>query len=75
MSEAHITSERPQEVAAEVEAAKRRGCTAFTLRSIDHGGMLDRERLGAARYAAGVQAGVRLEVDEPAAAASSAQRK
>ena len=75
MSEAHITSERPLQVAAEVEAARKRGCTAFTLRSIDHGGMLDRERLGAARYAAGVQAGVRLEADVPAAAVPSARRR
>ncbi len=73
MSEAYITSERPQHVAADVEAAKRRGCTVFTLRSIDHGGMLDRERLGAARYAAGVQSVVELEPAVPAAAA--AQRR
>lgn len=57
-----ITALRPQEVALEVEAAKARGCTTFTLSSLDHGGMLDRERLGAARYAAGLQAVVELEV-------------
>jgi hypothetical protein len=56
-------------VAAEVEAAKRRGCTVFKLRSIDHGGMLDQERLGAARYAAGVQSVVELEPAVPVAAA------
>jgi L-alanine-DL-glutamate epimerase-like enolase superfamily enzyme len=65
---AHIEAERPQHVAQEVETARRRGCTVFRLRSIDAGGMLDLERLGAARYAAGVQAVVELEVAEGAAA-------
>jgi len=74
MNDAYITAARPQDVAKEVESGRGRGCRSFTLRSIDHGGMLDRERLGAARYAAGVQAGVRLEADEPAAAAPSARR-
>ena len=67
---AYISAARPHDVAAEVETALARGFTAFVLHSIDHGGMLDRERLGAARYAAGVQAGVRLEADEPAGAAA-----
>ena len=75
MTDAYIEAVRPRDVALEVEAWLRRGCSAFTLRSIDRGGMLDRERLGAARYAAGVQAGVRLEAGEPAAAASSARRR
>ena len=66
--DAYIEAARPQDVALEVEASLNRGCRTFTLRSIDHGGMLDQERLGAARYAAGVQAGVRLEAGEPAAA-------
>lgn len=57
-----ITALRPPDVARDVELAKQRGCTTFTLTSIDHGGMLDRERLGAARYAAGLQAVVELEV-------------
>ena len=59
---AYITAARPKGVALEVEDARRRGCTSFTLRSLDHGGMLDLERLGAARYAAGLQAVVELEV-------------
>ncbi len=58
---AHIAAARPQDVALEVEAARRRGCTSFVLRSVDRGGMLDLERLGAARYAAGVQSVVELE--------------
>ena len=60
--EAVITAVRPEDVAREVEAAKARGCSTFVVRSIDGGGMLDRERLGAAHYAAGVQAVVELEV-------------
>jgi len=75
VSTAHISAARPQDVALEVESARRRGCTSFTLRSIDHGGMLDQERLGAARYAAGVQAGVRLEVAEPVAVAPADRRR
>ena len=59
---AYITAARPKDVAVDVDDARRRGCTSFTLRSVDHGGMLDLERLGAARYAAGVQAVVELEV-------------
>ncbi len=75
MTDAYISAIRPQDVALEVEAGRARGCTTFTVRSIDHGGMLDQERLGAARYAAGVQAGVRLEAEESAAAGSSARRR
>ena len=58
----YIIAARPNDVAAEVEAATRRGCTSFTLRSLDHGGMLDLERLGAARYAAGLHSVVEIEV-------------
>lgn len=71
----YISAVRPQDVAEEVESLLRSGCASFTLRSIDHGGMLDQERLGAARYAAGVQSVVRLEAEEPAAAAPSARRR
>ncbi len=73
--DAYIEAARPQDVAREVESKRRHGARSFTLRSIDRGGMLDRERLGAARYAAGVQAGVRLEAEEPAAAATLARRR
>ena len=68
MSDAYVSAVRPRDVAQEVEAAKRRGCASFTLRSVDRGGMLDLERLGAARYAAGVQAVVELEVEVAVAA-------
>lgn len=69
---AYIEAARPQDVALEVAAWLTRGCRTFTLRSIDRGGMLDRERLGAARYAAGVQSVVELE---PAVPAATAQRR
>ena len=58
---AYITAARPSDVAREVERWRRRGCSSFVLRDIDGGGFLDRERLGAARYAAGLQAQVELE--------------
>lgn len=65
--EAVITAIRPEEVAREVEAIMRRGnVNRFVLRPVANGGMLDRERLGAARYAAGVQAVVELQVAEAA---------
>jgi hypothetical protein len=60
---AYITARRPSDVARDVERWRKRGCSSFVLREIDGGGMLDRERLGAARYAAGRQVGVELEGD------------
>ena len=58
---AYISARRPADVAREVEQHRSRGCTSFVVREVDHGGMLDRERLGAARYAAGFHADVALE--------------
>ncbi len=66
-----ITARRPDEVALEVERHSHEGQTRFVVRNIDHGGMLDRERLGAARYAAGVQSMVELEEVTPAALAAA----
>jgi predicted TIM-barrel fold metal-dependent hydrolase len=61
--DALITSIRPQDVAREVEEMLQRGnVNRFVLRPVAHGGMLDQERLGATRYAPGVQAVVELEV-------------
>ncbi|HLZ95752.1 MAG TPA: hypothetical protein VKT20_10525 [Candidatus Dormibacteraeota bacterium] len=71
--EGFISAARPADVAREVETLRQRGCDAFTLRSIDRGGMLDLERVGAARYAAGLQATVRLELDMPVAASARAR--
>lgn len=60
---AYIQARRPSEVACDVERWRKRGCLSFVLRQVDGGGVLDLERLGAARYAAGLQAGVELEGD------------
>ncbi len=68
MKTAYITAAHPHDVAREVERQVALGCRSFVLRPVAHGGMLDQERLGAARYAAGVQAEVVLESGVPAAA-------
>ena len=64
-----ITARHPADVAREVEVSLRNGERAFVIASIDHGGMLDKERLGAARYAAGLQSKVELEAEAPTALA------
>ena len=61
MTSAVITARRPVDVAREVERWRLAGCTRFVLRRLDDGAMLDQERLGAAHYAAGLQAEVELE--------------
>jgi hypothetical protein len=65
-----ISARRPEEVAREVDRFLRTGCTSFVISRIDHGAMLDLERLGAARYAAGVQSDVELEAETPVVAAA-----
>ena len=64
-----IAATRPADVAREVEDLLRAGHRAFVVVSIDHGGMLDQERLGAARYAAGLHSSVELEAEAPTALA------
>lgn len=71
MTAAYITARRPVEVAAEVDRLRRDGCRAFVLVLLDGGGMLDLERLGAGRYAAGLQAEVELEGHSSPAPAGS----
>jgi len=66
-----IKAQRPIDVAREVDALVREGRRDFVLSRIDHGSMLDQERLGAARYAAGVQSIVELEEETPAAVAAA----
>lgn len=61
MKSAYITAGHPPDVAREVERQVALGCRSFVLRPVARGGMLDQERLGAARYAAGVHAVVELE--------------
>jgi hypothetical protein len=58
-------------VAREVELLLRSGHHNFVVRRIDHGGMLDMERLGAAHYAAGIQSEVVLEEETPTAVAAA----
>ena len=64
-----ITAQRPGDVALQVERLLREGHRRFVVRRIDHGGMLDQERLGAARYAAGLHSKVELEAEAPTALA------
>ena len=66
-----ITARRPADVAREVEELVRQGQRMFVLSRIDHGSMLDQERMGAARYAAGVHSVVELEEEIPAAVAAA----
>ncbi len=70
MTSAFIAARRPADVAREVERQRKSGCTRFVLRPFDDGAMLDQERLGAARYAAGLQAEVELEGHSSPAAKS-----
>ena len=66
-----ITARRPTDVAREVDRLVRAGHRRFAVARIDHGGMLDLERLGAARYAAGIQLTVELEEEIPAPLAAA----
>ena len=77
MTTAYIEARTPAGVARAVEAGYRAGCRRFVLSELDRGGMLDLERLGAARYAAGLQADVELDgqsspADESVAASEAA---
>jgi hypothetical protein len=66
-----IEARRPVDVAREVARQVEAGHRAFMLRRIDHGGMLDLERLGAARYVAGLESAVELEEETPVAVAAA----
>jgi len=66
-----ITARRPSEVADQVERLVREGHQSFLISSVDDGGMLDQERVGAARYAAGLHSRVVLGVETPVAAAAA----
>jgi muconate cycloisomerase len=52
---------RPSEVAAAVERLGAEGFAGFKLKAANAGGQLDLERLGAARWAGGAGAGLRLD--------------
>lgn len=66
-----ITARRPEEVAMQVDRLRAEGETHFVISRIDRGGTLDLERLGAARYAGGLQSAVELEGMTSAAAAAT----
>jgi len=77
MTVAYVTARRPADVAREVEALAGAGCDEFVLRRLQGGGTLDLERLGAARYAAGLHSVIVLEdapAPEPSALAEAAAR-
>lgn len=63
MTSAYVTARRPADVAREVESLRKAGCRRFILRRLDGGATLDLERLGAARYAAGLQAEVAFDAE------------
>ena len=71
MTTAYIVARLPVDVAREVETLYSAGCRRFVLSALDGGGMLDLERLGAARYAAGLQAEVEVEGQSSPAGASA----
>ena len=66
-----VTARRPADVAHEIERLVSAGRRGFVLARVDHGGMLDMERLGAARYAAGFYSDVGLEEETPTAVAAA----
>ena len=71
MSPVRVVARRPADVAREVERLASAGHRVFVLARIEHGGMLDMERLGAARYAAGFYSEVGLEEETPTAVAAA----
>ena len=73
MTTAYIAARMPLDVAREVEARYDAGCRKFVLSALDGGGMLDLERLGAARYAAGLQAEVEVEVEGQSSPAGASE--
>jgi L-alanine-DL-glutamate epimerase-like enolase superfamily enzyme len=56
-----VTATRPDLVAREVERGAAGGFTSFKLKAANGGGIVDQERLGAARWAAGGTARLRLD--------------
>lgn len=72
MSVAYISARRPSDVAREVEDMLKGGCRHFIIRSLGKGEMLDLERLGAARYVAGLGAEVALEGQSSSDASTAA---
>ena len=72
MTAARIAAHRPADVAHEVELRLKEGWCRFVLERVDDGQMRDLERLGAARYAAGLQAQVELAAEVSSATSKAA---
>lgn len=64
-----VTERRPDQVAARIDALAAEGFRAFKLKPVDGGGPVDLARLGAARFAGGRSARLRIDLggalDEP----------
>ncbi|MDQ6743817.1 MAG: mandelate racemase/muconate lactonizing enzyme family protein [Candidatus Dormibacteraeota bacterium] len=69
-----ITAGAPNLVAREVERKAAARFTAFKLKTSDNGGALDQERLGAARWAAGHAASLRLDFNGRMTSADASAR-
>jgi L-Ala-D/L-Glu epimerase len=69
-----LSDPRADLVAGEVERAYAAGFRCFKLKAVNGGGMLDQVRLGAARWAAGSQARLRLDFNGGLSAAEAAVR-
>jgi hypothetical protein len=66
-----ISARHPADVAIEVELGLKAGYRCFVLERAGSGQMLDQERLGAARYAAGVHSQVELAADDSSVSSGS----
>ena len=69
-----VSDPRADRVAAEVERAYTEGFRCFKLKAVNGGGMLDQVRLGAARWAAGPHARLRLDFNGSIGATDAAVR-
>ena len=69
-----ISDPRADRVAAAVERAYAEGFRCFKLKAVNGGGMLDQVRVGAARWAAGPQARLRMDFNGSLGAAEAAVR-
>jgi L-alanine-DL-glutamate epimerase-like enolase superfamily enzyme len=69
-----VTATAPNLVAREVERKVAAGFSSFKLKAADGGGAFDQERLGAARWAAGPHASLRLDFNGTLTAGDAAAR-
>lgn len=69
-----VMATAPNLVAREIERKVAAGFSSFKLKAADGGGALDQERLGAARWAAGPHASLRLDFNGSLSAGDAAAR-